>query len=1010
MAWDTVRYDANDISPYAQFQKAPGLVTRKFFSTRYHSGGDSLFFGNEGRTVLGYNDNRDGNNLLSTWLYYPFTGVTGADTIRDFSAILEFNLDTLTSHIDMDSAITSSVDSVPLLRLQIAFKDSGQFVNPYVPFKTASNTGASGWYLALDTTITRSIYRKLKDSWRSPDVLNGNSSSSTHSWTFKQLHVLLKPDSAMKAIILRSARGSTKFWYGNATTNPPLSGTLPQDNIVAGAGFLDTNLIRNTPLIEMEILSTYRDTVRIRSLCWQDTMADKYFHRIHYAGGHHPDSTHSADFNDNIGGLDDSIAKVLKTVAISVDSVSPRVQRGFLVNDFTDQTYLSASIVGLSEYLASKWGNLYFHIHEQDGGMWVQQFRRERMSHDGNPPSMFENEATIFYSSAGIPGLPDVFPLDYIYYGYKSHINFATTWPQSCDSIFGLQIGRVDNTADSLHAYLRYDSSYAGMGNNLTKDRGVSWAAMHHPKNKRYAIETGISGWGLSDPFTFHPQQRQTTPEETIGQTFGFIACGIGSLNNAQACDFAEWQTPWGPGIFAPPMRANAGAADSLLTHDYNWGHHRWENAPDTGIYSKPLAPVDSDGASGSTYLGYSNQYRAHVRVLQRINQIYPTYKYFTWRDAYCAHLSTNIANVDSTSKLNSFLKIQYTQPVNRWTRNADRSYIDSVGVKDLPTQTYVEVGLFDDSTKGNHAAMIVNTRLWPSLMDTEDVNYYNAGIPDSSKCHTTLGDIDVRKVFMKIDNSKLPTSDTASYYVVRDLWRPDTTWLVKSDSTFAIYLKPGDAKFLYIQKGYSILAAKKAEADTLGFSFNNGRRVAERVNSSQTVECYTRNHKLYVSYAAIGSTPIGSTYKGYNERSQGDAIATGYEQLLDSSFCMVPSITVGQNDSTVAIAYVKKSPTAGIDSVCVAIQLIPGGLRYAGQHHHYERRNKCADRASGFDGNHLRIPRRDNRRLRFHHDRRLPWRREGHAGSDLPRTQYLRHDLSIVQEGSQASSGSASD
>jgi hypothetical protein len=711
VSWDTIRYDVNDISPYAEFPQARGLVTKKFNTLRYHSGGDNVFYGNEGRTILGYNDNRDGNQLLSTWVYYPFQG-TKPDTVKDFAAILEFNIDTADSSIDVDSATTTSRDSIPLVRLQIAFKNGADTVSqtilPYVPFKTPTNDTAAGWYLAVDTVITRAIYRTLKDSWRSPDVLNGNSASPSHSWTFKQLHVLLKPNTNISQLILSNARSYTKIVYGSGGTQPPLSNYLQQDDIVVGdldsAG--QANL-KNTPLIEMEVLSTYRTTVRIRSLCWQDTTADKFFYRARFTDTvHHTDSSHSLNVDGSYGGYDDMIASVL----YNIDTAVHGLQRGMFVDDFTDQTYLSASACGLVEYLGSKFGNLYVHIHEQDGGVWAQQFRRERMSHDGNPPNLFENEHTIFYSSQyGAHPDTDVFPLDYVYYGQGPHINYSSTWGTDAnDSLFGLRIGRVDHTSDSLQAYRVYTYSYAGLADAFTKDRGECAAAQYHPKNKRYAIETGISGWGLNDipGFPFKPDQRQTTPEETIAQTFGFIACGIGALNNAQACDFPVWGTPWGPGLFSSRERSASGPLghgdDTMIVHDYNWGHHRRNDGPPP--YPCTL-PVDSDAAPGPTYLGYSNQFRAHVRVLQRINQIYPVYKYFTWRDAYCQHLSTNIANVDSISKKNSFLKIQYTQPVNRWQRNADRSYIDSTGVKDLPAETFVEVGLFDDSAKGNHAA-----------------------------------------------------------------------------------------------------------------------------------------------------------------------------------------------------------------------------------------------------------------------------------------------------------------
>jgi hypothetical protein len=215
---------------------------------------------------------------------------------------------------------------------------------------------------------------------------------------------------------------------------------------------------------------------------------------------------------------------------------------------------------------------------------------------------------------------------------------------------------------------------------------------------------------------------------------------------------------------------------------------------------------------------------------------------------------------------------------------------------------------------------LVVNTRMWPSLMDTSDVNYYNAGLPSKDQCHTTLGDIDVRKVYMKIDTLQFGAAFRSDYYVVRDLWHPDTTWLVKADSNFAIYLKPGDAKFLYFEKAYSILVSKTGETGAQEFAFNNGRRVAERKRGTQTVTTYTRGHKLYVSYAAKGKT-IG----GYAEHSDQDNIATGNEEALDTvRYCSRPSIIVGSNDSSVAIAYfVKVSSDSGY--IRIAYQNGPG-------------------------------------------------------------------------------------
>ena len=164
----------------------------------------------------------------------------------------------------------------------------------------------------------------------------------------------------------------------------------------------------------------------------------------------------------------------------------------------------------------------------------------------------------------------------------------------------------------------------------------------------------------------------------------------------------------------------------------------------------------------------------------------------------------------DSLSLLGSFLKIIKTSPVDPWNRSEHHKYIDLSG-QDSAKFTFVEVGLFVDSTisgQPKHAALIVNTRLQPSLRDSEDISYYNAGMATKDQAQSTLGDIDVRKIFMMIDTLQLESSFRSPYYVVRDLWHPDTTWLVKADSQFAVYIKPGDAKFLYFEKEIAITAA----------------------------------------------------------------------------------------------------------------------------------------------------------------------------------------------------------
>jgi hypothetical protein len=861
-------YDANDISPYMEFPASSDSVRQTFTSSRYGSS-QTLCFGLEGKTVLGYNDARQAlstlphpsgfSNLLGTYASYPFGSrwradstkhidtvhmdttwthdtVVLSDTARNFATILEFNIDT--SNILMDSSRGLPRDSVPLVRLQITYKNAplpfGTSVLPYVPFKTLTNPSAPGWYLALDTIITLAVYRTLADDWRSPDVLNGNSSTPSHKWKFKQLHVLLHPDADMQTIMASSITNYTKADYGEAEPASILTPGARQDEIVNCDS--TTAGLSNIPLIEMEVLSTFRSIIRVRSLCWQDTVADRYFYRKRTSTV----NTHSLNVNGSTGGYDDSILHQLHLI----DSLTPPgITRAFLVDDYTDQTYLSASAIGLWDFLCQRYNRFYVHVHEQDGGGWAEQFRRERMSHNSVPPAMFENEATFFY---GPFRYTDVFPLDYIYGGWHDSVSFSTPWTDSSDIVGSLSIGRVDNTSDSLRAYRTYMQNNDGLSSRtfLPHSRQMALNAKNHPKTKRFAIEQGMQDWGLKSSDTSKPyptyDQRPTTPEETICQTFCYIANGVTSLNNAQAVDGPISRFDFGPGLLCPSDPYSPpypGGADIKFTHDYNWGHHRciWDSS----------IPVDSDGVPYSWYFGYSNNFRATVAVLKRINQIYPVLKRLNWINAYSTHLSSDISNSDSLVKKSAFLKIISTQPVDRWHRGAGNSYIDSTGHLDTCTRTFVEVGLFDDSSGVDHAALVVNTRMWPSLMDSSDIAYYNSGLPAKDQCHTTLGDIDVRKVFMKVDPLGLDSLSRSPYYLVKDLWKPDSSWLVAADSVFSFYLKPGDAKFLYISPVRSWVTGRTSK---MGMAYNNGHRLAELTDTTRMMT-WESNGNVQVAY-----------------------------------------------------------------------------------------------------------------------------------------------------------------
>jgi hypothetical protein len=361
------------------------------------------------------------------------------------------------------------------------------------------------------------------------------------------------------------------------------------------------------------------------------------------------------------------------------------------------------------------------------------------------------------------------------------------------------------------------------------------------------------------------------------------------------------------------------------------YGYNRFIGGQDTiigGMHtSLPVdtwaSPTNSDvlGSHLDVYMGTSNTWRATNRLLNRLNSIYSPsittrpFKHFKWMDAYSgAGLVVrprlgDFGPIDSLSYLNAFIKLTSTQSVKRWTRTTSGGFIDSVDGSghpafDATTKRFVEVGMFIDSSTPsaiNYAALIVNTRMWPSLTDPADTLFYNSGT-DSLKdhCHSTLGDIDSRKIFLTIDTSKLALSVRSPYYVVRDLEHPDTTWLVKCDSQFAVYIKPGDAKFLYFEKGISIKASPTASMGATEFCYNNGHRVAERMNGTRDVIAYTRNNHLYVSYSGRGKT-----WSDYASHSDGDNLLSGVEYALDTThFCARPSIMVAPNDTAVAITY----------------------------------------------------------------------------------------------------------
>jgi len=982
--WYNNTYDANDISPFAEYPQNPIIVKDTFRTRSYDSTVNTLVhYGNEGRIILGYSDKRNATDLLTLMGDQLFTTIL--DTPKVTNAILEFNINRDT--IDMGSA-TSSIDSVPLLRVQILFKEGtpdNQAVLPFVPFKTASNPHNHGWWKIIDTVITRNNYDRLTDSYRTQDSVNGN---IAHPWKFKQLHLILRPPPNMQMdslFHLEKTHGNSDYYnlrnkYAQNTDGSygTITHFVHPDSLVNEQ--TDPTNTPPIPLLEIRILSTYRATVRVRSLSYHDELADKFLYRARFSDTvHHTDSTHSLNADGTYGGLDDSL---IHNINLYANQIPAGLQREIEFIDYIDEwNYLSLTGTGLLEYLISK-RNMNTHIHEQ-WSEWIEEFRRSKMSQDGKPPSMYENEASRFSAGrsqfnngSGIPG--DIFPADYVYYGLTP--DYTHQWPLSAnDSMVGqMFIGRygasVFNTSDSLYAYHRYTDIYGGMDFLSYKYRQSAITALRHPPTKRFAIEASPQGWGLihtlaynafgiyhhnkditdtiptsgwrfpkngtllpgagisgpgtsgrdsiaEDPSTkqyyAYYYQRPTTPEETSVLIYGALANGATCFSNAQPFEFGT-PTDGVAGMFAPGRRTSR-SVPTVENHTYNFGHQRSEW--DTSSWTKSNLN-ECDSPLPDYYLGYANTFKAFKRAFARINQIYDTthgrgaipFRRFSWVDAYSTSKAINqtgfpaLSADDSTSRAKAFIKCFCTTPVKRWSRGSHGEYIDSIHsgqlVPDSSFRTYAEVGIFKDSIDSqtsNYSALVVNTRLWPSLRDADDSIYYNQGL-DSTKdqSRSTLGDIDVRKVWFTTDTTKMDAASRSTYYVVRDLWHPDSTWLLKNDSSFAIYIKPGDAKFLYFEKGVAIRMAKTAATEELEYAYNNGRRVAEIMGGTRTIATYVRGGKLFVSYPRKGAT-----IEGGNERSSGDNIATGNELLLDSiGSNRRPSIIAGMNDTAVGIVY----------------------------------------------------------------------------------------------------------
>jgi hypothetical protein len=956
-SWHNSTYDTNDISPYAEYPKKDSFVVDTFRTRNYNGSTDTLVhYGDQGRVILGYSDDQFADEILRVDSNTSFPWSRGdtmtsthdsimylTDPAKTFSVTLDFNID---SAIDNALAGGRPDSLLPLITVQVLFKEGPRFSNgfngksvlPFVPFQDSAHLSNPGWYKVAEVVVNKHIFDSLDTSWKAEDTLQ--SGAASHAWKFKQLHIMLKDvPPAMLAQMKANIDDNDWYLWGQGSGSPALVSSSHPDSIVASAPGFALSFLKLKALLEIRVLSTYRATVRVRGLDFHDTTIDKYLYRKRIAGT--LDSTHSCNPNGSIGGFDDSLALYLthsdgattKPHEIMLNDTHPA--EGGHVGP------LSIPMLGYFDFIAGKQG-IYSHWREQDDGKNTLQYRRFRMIFDGQPPSMYENQYT-FFGGKGV----NVFPREYVY--HTAADAYSVGWPSTNDMVACLNITR-HTASDS--AYWRYEQQCANFRYYAEDLRGSSRVALLHPNKKRFAIEAQLQGWALTSfpvgdwnptlhkyeayntithQFHYAPDttgysggQRPTTPEEINAMGFCMLAEGIPTFNSAQGVDFPGLKGG-GPGAYGPAPRARAHQQPVRLTHGYNVGHEYTTGVYYIYTYDSHGAIVDSlpqwtrpdsseiSGDMPPFYLGYSNTWRAYNALISRMNAIYDStngrhclhpYKYMTWQDAYSnSNAGNHDDHMDDVSKALAFLKIQKTQSVLRWSRGTKGEYLDSAGAFDPDSYSFVEVGMFKDSispTFINHAAIVVNTHMYPSLRDSEDLNYYNQGLDTLSMCHPIFGDIDVRKIYMTIDTSKFEAAFRSPYYVVRDLWHPDTTWLVKCDSAFAVYIKPGDAKFLYFEKGLSIKAAVASEIhDSADFCFNNGHRVAERMNKSRDVITYTRNHHVYVSYPSQGLT------YSKHEQSGADNIATGIEVPIDTThFCAHPSIMVARNDTGVALVY----------------------------------------------------------------------------------------------------------
>ena len=488
-------YDSEDISPYAEYPANPAFVTQTFHTLRYNNVDSVVYYGNEGRVILGYSDDRDGNDLLTTPIKYPFpSGSAPWDTAKAFSVNLEFSLDT--SNIDMTDAVNpTDTDDAPLVRLQVLYKPAGQTVLPFVPFTNGSDTN-HGWFQCLDTVITRATYRTLATDWRAPDsTFNGSGGHNAHNWVFKQFHTMLALSDSMLSGMKRNVYSPDSSYpndansiymerYGWSSNNANvLDSTFTNPDSLVAYDTAQTEA--SNQLIEIRVLSTYRTTVRVRDVTYQDTMVDRYLNRRRFG-----DSTHSVEQNGLYGGNDDEVNAALNSMSVLMGANRPRE---LMCNDNGGSPGESFPAMGYLDYMGSKY-QIYVHTRPQDVGDVSEVYRRARMSFDGQPPSIFESQSGSYYTS--------ILPYDFVYYGHG--IERDSLWGHShLDTLMGQVIARAGDTissgTDTLIGYEQFTAQQQIQELTFDGMRKMARVGLWHPWSKRFAPEYSIKDFAQCD-------------------------------------------------------------------------------------------------------------------------------------------------------------------------------------------------------------------------------------------------------------------------------------------------------------------------------------------------------------------------------------------------------------------------------------------------------------------------------------------------------------------------------